>query len=82
MINKIFEDERVVQLHICNDEKAHAYKITGFCIQVESAYPSFKGMVEDEEGEYTIEGMKRNFYVVGDTLDDALKNVYERLQEV
>jgi len=82
MLNKIFEDERVVQLHICNEEKAWAYKETGYYIKVESAFPSFKGKLEDEDGEYTIDGLKRNFAVKGGNLDDALNKVYEKLQEV
>ena len=42
-------------------------------------------MVDDEEdctGEGSKAGMVRYFYVVGDSPDDALNNVYERLQEV
>jgi len=84
MLNKIFEDERVCQIHIADDKRVfwNYNNASGCHIRVESSLPSFKGLLEDEEGDYTIKGMVREFQVHGDNLDDALNRVYERLQEV
>jgi len=75
MLSNIFKDERVVQVHICNEEKAHNIKLDGYVIQVESVYPSFKGVDEDDN-----DCMFRYFYTKGNNLEDAINKVLIKLQ--